>query len=164
MARPVALDGEAVRPLKAWGHSLCPSTRICDSAALLIIPPKVLEPVRRQRRVDRGAGDRPMAEPRWMAHVPWPTLASLRQAALLHIAPVDGTICQPNLRPMLILMHGVAPHMCGRAAGPLLGREGRGSLPRPSLRRTSSHTGRGTSESPSWLDWKSEQWTGCLPR
>jgi hypothetical protein len=70
------LDGEAVRPLKAWGHSLCPSTRICDSAALLIIPPKVLEPVRRQRRVDRGAGDRPMAEPRWMARVPWPTLAT----------------------------------------------------------------------------------------
>jgi hypothetical protein len=28
-----------------------------------LIPPEVLEPVRRQRRVDRGAGDRPMAEP-----------------------------------------------------------------------------------------------------
>ena len=27
------------------------------------IPPEVLEPVRRQRRVDRGAGDRPMPEP-----------------------------------------------------------------------------------------------------
>src|SRR5271154_2120973 len=28
----------------------------------LLIPPEILEPVRRQRRVDRGAGYRPMAE------------------------------------------------------------------------------------------------------
>jgi hypothetical protein len=27
------------------------------------IPPEVLEPIRRQRRVDRGAGDRPMSQP-----------------------------------------------------------------------------------------------------
>jgi hypothetical protein len=29
----------------------------------LLIPPEVLEPVRRQGLVDRGTGDRPMAEP-----------------------------------------------------------------------------------------------------
>jgi hypothetical protein len=34
-----------------------------------------LEPVRRQRRVDRGAGDRPMAKQRWIALVSWPLLA-----------------------------------------------------------------------------------------
>ena len=28
------------------------------------LPPEILEPVRRQRRVDRGAGDQPMTEPR----------------------------------------------------------------------------------------------------
>jgi hypothetical protein len=32
-------------------------------ATVCLIPPAVLEPVRRQRRVDRGAGDRAMAEP-----------------------------------------------------------------------------------------------------
>jgi len=52
----------------------------------------------------------------WMARVFLATL--LRQAALLHIAPVDGTICLPNLRPVLILMHGVAAHMCGQAGVP----------------------------------------------
>jgi hypothetical protein len=28
-----------------------------------LVPPEILEPVRRQRRVDRGAGDRPVPEP-----------------------------------------------------------------------------------------------------
>jgi hypothetical protein len=92
-----------------------------------------------------------------------PSATLLRQAALLLIAPVDGTISQPNLRPVLILMHGVAPHMCGQAAGPTVRRGSRGSLPRPSLRRTSRHTGLGTSEVSSRLDWKGDWWTGCLP-
>jgi hypothetical protein len=36
------------------------------------VPPEVLEPVRRQRRVDGGAGDRPVAEPPWIALVSCP--------------------------------------------------------------------------------------------
>jgi hypothetical protein len=35
----------------------------CNATAMCSLPPKVFEPVRRQRRVDRGAGDRPMSEP-----------------------------------------------------------------------------------------------------
>jgi hypothetical protein len=37
--------------------------RLGRSAGARSIPPEILEPIRRQRRVDRGAGDRPMAEP-----------------------------------------------------------------------------------------------------
>jgi hypothetical protein len=36
--------------------------RLPESVTVLV-PPKVLKPVRRQRRVDRGTRDRPIAEP-----------------------------------------------------------------------------------------------------
>jgi hypothetical protein len=47
-----------------------------DFASPLSYPPEVLEPVRRQRRVDGGAGDRPMCKPALERPVVVPLLAS----------------------------------------------------------------------------------------
>jgi hypothetical protein len=50
------------------------------------VPPEILEPVRRQRRVDRGAGDRPM---RVGFHVSLPTVlmkGRFSLATLIHAA------------------------------------------------------------------------------
>ena len=41
-----------------------------------------------------------------------------------------------NLRAVPILMHGVAPHMCGQAASHTVRRGSRGSLPRHSLNQS----------------------------
>jgi hypothetical protein len=44
--------------MPGWGHALLAHPAIAAS-----LPPEVFEPVRRRRCVDRGAGDRAMAEP-----------------------------------------------------------------------------------------------------
>jgi hypothetical protein len=45
-------------------------------ASVHSVPPKILEPVWRQRRIDCGPGDRPAEPAPWIARVSWPLLAS----------------------------------------------------------------------------------------